>query len=213
MDCNIFEPYSIRVKPFCDTFIFPQDETGISGGTGKSRVFAPKGYKAAPQKRSPGNSHESTTACFTVNAAGDVADVTVIYATGRNFARKKLQNLPKLGATGEWHIMNSPKGWMDRDVFLEMLKNFDQWLTQHNITRPVILFMDGHTSHYSIAICDFCDENQIKLWLLKPNSTKKLQPLDVVHYQVYKKEVSARNSTWLAKHPGMKKKFNILGTK
>ena len=163
------------------------------------------GYRHPPQKISA-NSKESVTASFCINAAGDVADVTVIYATGKNYARNKLQDLPKLGATGEWHIMHSKKGWMDRNVFLEMLKNIDEWLTRNNIVRPIILFIDGHTSHYGIAICDFCDQKKIKLWLLKPNSTQKLQPLDRVHYQVYKKEIVAVTSVWLAKNAGIDSK-------
>ena len=196
----------VLVSRYRDWKLISQDETGVTCGTGKAKVFAPVGYKAPPQKRCPGNSKEGITTCFTINALGDVADVTVIYASGRNYARKKLRDLPKDGATGEWHIMHSDKGWMDRDVFLEMMRNFDQWLTQHNVTRPVVLFIDGHRAHYGIAICNFCDEKQIKLWLLKPNSTQKLQPLDRVHYQVYKRELTAVTSFWLAKNPGKIKK-------
>ena len=181
---------------------FVQDETALNCGTGKGRVFAPIGYKAAPQKKSL-NSKENVTGSFTVTAAGDLADVTVVYGTQRNFARKKLEKLPKDGISGEWHAEHSENGWMDRDVFLQILKNLDKWLTDNDVARPVILFVDGHKSHYSLEICDFADEAGIKLWLLKPNSTQTLQPLDKVHYQILKKEISARVSAWLAQNPGI----------
>ena len=129
----------------------------------------------------------------------------MIYSTKKNYARSKLQDLPKDGATGEWHIMHSENGWMDRVVFLEMLRNFDQWLTNNNIQRPVILFIDGHKSHYGIAICEFCDEKQIKLFLFKPNCTDRCQPLDKVHYQLFKRVLSDFLSAWLAKNAGIKR--------
>ena len=159
--------------------------------------MAPKGHKAAPQLLSP-NSKENVTACFTINAAGDLVDSTVIYSQKRNFARKKLEHLPKDGLGGEWHVEHSDNGWMDRDVFLNVLKNIDEYLTRHDIPRPVILFYDGHKSHYGIAICEFADKVGIKLWLLKPNSTSIIQPLDKLPYQLLKREILALTSAWLA---------------
>ena len=179
-----------------------QDETAINCGTGKSKVYAPIGHKAPPQKKSL-NSKENVTGSFTVNAAGDLADVTLVYDTKRNYATNKLRSLPKDGISGEWHMEHSENGWMDREVFLQILKNLDKWLTDHDVARPVILFIDGHTSHYGIAICDFADQAGIKLWLLKPNATQTLQPLDKVQYQILKREMLARVSAWLARNAGI----------
>ena len=37
----------------------------------------------------------------------------------------------------------SPKGFATRELYLESLKDLDQFLVKSNIERPVIIFIDG----------------------------------------------------------------------
>ncbi|KYQ50352.1 hypothetical protein ALC60_10553, partial [Trachymyrmex zeteki] len=44
------------------------------------------------------------------------------------------------------------------------------WLTENNIERPVILYVDGHCSHLTLPVADFCTEYNIELIALYPNA-------------------------------------------
>lgn len=43
----------------------------------------------------------------------------------------------------------------------------------------MILFLDGHSSHLSLDLSEFCADKQIHLYCLPPNATHILQPCDV----------------------------------
>ena len=49
-------------------------------------------------------------------------------------------------------------------------------------TGPVILFLDGHQSHTSLALIEEAKEKGIVLYVCPPHITYLLQPLDVVVY-------------------------------
>ena len=56
--------------------------------------------------------------------------------------------------------------------FYEFIANgFDKWLNENKIKKPAILFVDGHRSHLSLQLSTFCDDNQILLYCLPPNTT------------------------------------------
>ncbi|XP_072400806.1 uncharacterized protein [Diabrotica undecimpunctata] len=79
-----------------------------------------------------------------------------------------------------WSIGKSTSGWMTSESFFEYITNiFYPWLLSENIQFPVILYLDGHKSHVTLPLTDYCREKQIILISLLPNSTHILQPLDV----------------------------------
>ena len=49
-------------------------------------------------------------------------------------------------------------------------------------TRPVVLLVDGHSTHINIEISKFCKDNQILLYCLPAHSSHITQPLDVGFY-------------------------------
>lgn len=60
----------------------------------------------------------------------------------------------------------------------------------------MVLFVDGHKSHLSLELADFCSQNQIILYCLPPNSTHIMQPCDVAIFKPLKaswKNVVAKN--------------------
>ncbi|KAJ8968823.1 hypothetical protein NQ314_002085 [Rhamnusium bicolor] len=72
------------------------------------------------------------------------------------------------------------KGWMTGQSFYEFVTNiFHPWIVANNVKVPVALFVDGHSSHLTMELSNFCVENQIELIALYPNATHILQPLDV----------------------------------
>lgn len=83
--------------------------------------------------------------------------------------------------------LKTDSGWMNCDCFLEWLRNvFVKYLEEHNIERPVLLFLDNHSSHISLDIHYFCREFGIIMCTLYPNSTFLMQPLDVKSFGVIK---------------------------
>ncbi|KAJ8931939.1 hypothetical protein NQ314_015101 [Rhamnusium bicolor] len=79
-----------------------------------------------------------------------------------------------------WGLGRSDSGWMNSEVFFEYVSNhFIHFLKSENITRPVILFVDGHRSHLTQEVSKLCDENGVILISLFPNTTHIMQPADV----------------------------------
>ena len=54
---------------------------------------------------------------------------------------------------GAWNFSVSPKGYINQDLYVEVLKDLDQHLTKNNIQRPVLLFIDGAKPHISLKAC------------------------------------------------------------
>lgn len=62
-------------------------------------------------------------------------------------------------------------------------KILDEWFTEHFLmyappVRPLLLLMDGHSSHYSPCFIEAAAENEVIVFCLPPNTTHFLQPLD-----------------------------------
>ena len=70
----------------------------------------------------------------------------------------------------------SPNGWMDGELF-------ETWFVQHFLTyappsRPLLLLLDGHMSHFSPTFVNKAAEEEVVVFCLPPHSTHKTQPLD-----------------------------------
>lgn len=70
----------------------------------------------------------------------------------------------------------SQKGWIDQELF-------DMWFHMHFLRyapppRPILLLMDGHSSHYCPATIRSAAQERIILFSLLPNTTHLTQPLD-----------------------------------
>ena len=84
---------------------------------------------------------------------------------------------PLDGAVAGAYMGRSDNGWMVTQLFYG-------WLTNHFVSyippeRPVLLIVDGHTTHIDVEISKFCKENGILLYCLLPHSSHITQPLDV----------------------------------
>lgn len=81
---------------------------------------------------------------------------------------------------------------MNTEVFYSYIsKTFYPWLLQNKIYPPVILFVDGHVSHRSLKLTEFCHEKQIVLVSFLPNTTHMCQPMDVVVFGPIKRKWSS----------------------
>jgi hypothetical protein len=118
--------------------------------------------------------------CF--NAFGDYVPPLIVYP-GERFRDTDIKAFPAAiyGSTSN--------GWMDSELFVAFLEHFSEFVDNANITKPVILFVDGHTTDMSRAAAIFCANNDIILYCLLPNATHVLQPCDVGFF-------SPKKSAW-----------------
>ena len=58
-----------------------------------------------------------------------------------------------------------PSGWVTEEVFLSFLR--DVFIPHLGEKRPVVLFVDGHSSHHSVAIIILFISNAVLILLIK----------------------------------------------
>lgn len=75
---------------------------------------------------------------------------------------------------------------------------------QHSISSS--LYVDGHASHLTFALSQFCKANQIELIALYPNATHILQPLDVAVFHPLKLKWKKAVEQWRSNHGAEKLK-------
>ena len=59
------------------------------------------------------------------------------------------------------------------------MNEFDNWLTRNNIQRPVILWLDMHSTRLNYWFLQEAKDRGIIVYGLVPNGTDKIQPLDL----------------------------------
>lgn len=78
---------------------------------------------------------------------------------------------------------------MRGDIFYEYVANyFNKWVIENHLRKPILLLIDGHKSHMTLALSEFCDENRIILYALPLNTTHILQPADVSIFKPIKQK-------------------------
>ena len=139
---------------------------------------------------------------------GDKAQITVlacVNAIGNGLPPMVIfdrQTFPIELATGEipGTIYGfSHSGWIDQDLF-------DKWFDKHFLryapaARPLLLLMDGHSSHYHPGIIRKAAENKVVLFVLPPNTTHLTQPLDKGCFGPLKSKWSEVCHKYMAKNP------------
>ena len=89
------------------------------------------------------------------------------------------KNLPPELAEGEVPgtiYGQSSKGWIDQELFNLWFSK--QFLCYAPPVCPLLLLMDGHSSHFCPATIRYAAEEQVIVFSLPPNTTHLTQPLD-----------------------------------
>uniref|UniRef100_A0A2S2NUN9 Jerky-like n=1 Tax=Schizaphis graminum TaxID=13262 RepID=A0A2S2NUN9_SCHGA len=170
--------------------IFNCDETGLQTCPKSGRVLGPRHIKDF-YEIAQGHEKECITVLCIYSADGTVPPPMVVYPYKR-IPTSLMTTFPN-----NWMIGRSDSGWMVSSTFFEFISNgFFTWLVNNKVKFPVILFVDGHKSHLSLELADFCAQNQIIIYCLPPNSTHIMQPCDVAIFKPLKaswKNVVAKN--------------------
>ncbi|KAJ2949894.1 hypothetical protein O0L34_g11214 [Tuta absoluta] len=175
--------------------IFNTDESAFYLSPKAGKVLAKKGDKHIYQ--SSGDEKDNLTVLITGNAAGELAPTMVV------FAYERVPSAISSRFPEEWNIGRSPSGWMCGATFFEYIANkFNPWLVQQNIPKPVLFFLDGHRSHLTLHLSNFCAENGIEIIALYPNSTHILQPMDLAVFRPLKYYWKKAVKEWKLQHLG-----------
>lgn len=95
-------------------------------------------------------------------------------------------------------IAETENGWQTKESFFDYVStHLVKELDERNVIRtkehPFFLFVDGHTSHDSFQLYEWCRERNIFIVKFFPNATHILQPADVGVFgpgkSIYSKEV------------------------
>ena len=157
--------------------IFNCDESGFSLDPPAPNVIVPRGTKH-PYNVSSGDKSQ-ITALVCSNAGGYVIPPFII------FDRKNLKPEMTEGEVPGSMYGLSNKGWIDRELF-------NLWFNHHFLAyappaRPLLLLLDGHSSHYSPDVVDKAASEGVVMFCLPPHSSHLTQPLDRVCFSVLKK--------------------------
>lgn len=170
--------------------IFNGDESGFSLCPKSGKILAPKAWKNLYHVKL-GNEKDNLTVLIVFSANGVTCPPLVLFPYIRP-TRAVIDSMPP-----DWVLGRSETGWMNSEVFFEYVANdFNNWLMEKQIQRPIILFIDGHKSHMTLALSEFCDRSGIILYALPPNTTHMLQPEDVSVFRPLKNEWQKTVREW-----------------
>jgi len=150
------------------TRLYNCDETGL--------CLSPKGLKVVAKRGAScvnaisGDTKNQITVLACTSASGAAIPPMVI------FKRKTLNPELTSGEVPGTIYGLSSKGWINRELFLD-------WFHHHFLlcvpsVRPLLLIMDGHSSHYSPDVIRVAAEQKVILFTLPPHTTHATQPLD-----------------------------------
>ena len=148
--------------------IYNVDETGIALDGHAPKVVAKRGQKKVRYRTSGNKSQITVIAC--VSASGQCIPPFVIFD-----AKRLNMEWRKDEVVGTAYGLSN-KGWVDSELFRG-------WLVEHFLVhavgaRPILLLLDGHSSHYQPQLIDYAKEYGIIIFCLPPHTTHESQPLD-----------------------------------
>lgn len=167
---TILKKYSLLDKPHR---IFNIDEKGITLNHVPPHVVSGTGQ--TPQAVTTGKS--STVTILGCGSASGVAIPPYFVFPGMRM-RTELMEGATPGATGDV----SESGWSNSVIFLQYLQNHFLQHVPGGLHEPVLLLLDGHKSHVSVAAVEWAKEHNVILHVLPAHTSHILQPMDVGCY-------------------------------
>jgi hypothetical protein len=152
-------------SPSC---IFNCDETGLPLNPSSFKIVTKKGSKNVSCISSNSKSQITVLAC--TSAAGYTIPPFIIFSRSTYHPHLSKGEIP-----GTMYGM-TPKGWMTRKLFF-------QWFQKHFLryipsAHPILLILDGHSSHYCPEFIKLAAKERIIIFVLPPHTSHLSQPLD-----------------------------------
>jgi hypothetical protein len=170
------------------------DETGVTTVQTPGRIIARRGCKQIGKLASAERGN-LVTLVLVVSATGNTVPLFVIFPRV-NFRAHFLNGAPA-GSEGD----ANPTGWMKADQFLKFVKHFVSHIKPSK-ERPVVLLLENHNSHLSMAALDYCKENGMTVLAFPHQCSHKLQPLYGSVSGPLKTYVNRACDAWITNHLG-----------
>ncbi len=156
--------------------IFNMDETGMPLCPRPPKIIARRGQKKVRYRTSGLKSQVTVLACG--SATGQVIPPFII------FAAKQISPLWTQDEVNGSRFAVSDNGWVDQELF-------NYWLTDHFLPnapsrRPLLLILDGHSSHFEPYSIEFARKHGVVIFCLPPHTTHECQPLDTTFFRSLK---------------------------
>ncbi|XP_047124992.1 uncharacterized protein LOC124807292 [Hydra vulgaris] len=164
--------------------LFNHDETpqfinfGVDG-TPAGLVFAAKGETCCKMIR-------ESRACVIIHPlvsfSGDLCVCQVLFGTvgiaNQMAPQQAVANIPHL-------LITCSHGVSDHNSLLDMYKEFDEYLTEKKVARPVVLLSDGHCSRFNFDVLKFLQSKNIRMFLTPSDTTGVTQLLDQLNKNLH----------------------------
>ena len=175
----------------CPGQIYNIDKTGIPLDH-KPPYVIEEGAKKIQYRTSGSKKQITVVGC--INAAGQALPPFVI------FDAKCLNHEWTDGEVPGTTYGLSSNGWIDSEFF-------HGWLTDHFLkyavgARPLLLLLDGHSSHYNPKTIRFAKDHDIVVLCLPPHTTHETQPLDTCVFGPLKHNWGNVCHQFMQQHPG-----------
>ena len=94
----------------------------------------------------------------------------------------------------------SDSGWMDQELFASW---FTHRFLKHAVSsRPLMLILDGHSSHFTLNLVQSVAEQDVVIFCLPPHTTADSQPLDTSYFGPLKTHWFQACRDYLYTNPG-----------
>ena len=147
---------------------FNMDESGFALDPKSMKTIHICGEKKPLSISSGSKSQVTAIAC--VSATGQAIPPLIIWK------RKTMTAEMAVGEIPGTQYGFSENGWTNSILFDSWFKK--QFMRYAPASRPLILFLDGHSSHYCPDTINLAADNGIIIFTLPPNTTHLTQPLD-----------------------------------
>ena len=149
--------------------IYNMDESGIPLDPKPPKVLAVKGQKKVRYRCSGNKSQITVLGCC--SGTGQAMPPFII------FEGKQLNYLWTCGEVPGTRYGVSDSGWTNKSLFYG-------WLVEHFLVhavqgRPLLLLVDGHSSHFDPEAIRFAKDHSVIIFCLPPHTTHEAQPLDI----------------------------------
>ena len=184
------EEYDLLQKP---CHLFNIDETGLPISPKPLKMVCRTGSKNPCCIDSGSKSQITVVGC--VSAAGYCVPPMVVYNRKSYFVSPEMVQGEIPGTAYGF----SSKGWMDQDLFGHWFNHFLKYAPP---IRPLLLLLDGHSSHYCPSVIRQAAEHEVILFALPPNTTHLTQPLDKGIFGPLKTEWRKVCHDYMVENPG-----------
>ncbi|XP_070546834.1 uncharacterized protein [Ptychodera flava] len=173
--------------------VYNADETGMNTVHRPTNVVGLKGKKNVHSKTS-GDRGENVTVLVSCSALGHFPPPMIIFK-GQRLSQSLMTNAPPGTLFGV-----SKSSFIDTELFHQYFEKI--FLKYVPPVRPLLLIIDGHSSHLSLKTLKMAKDNGVELFCLPAHTTNWLQPLDRCVFGPLKKEYNKVCGSFMKKNPG-----------